>query len=107
MVELPNNVALASVVRRMPMCQLARSAAKHRPPIAMTGRPVGTSPRIDRMPASSRSTAVEPTCGDGQRNGVETDIDCGGACPPCAAGKVCILPADCQSASCVGGTCQP
>lgn len=50
---------------------------------------------------------VAATCDNQLKDPLETDIDCGGACPPCAAGKVCILPADCQSASCVGGTCQP
>jgi hypothetical protein len=29
-----------------------------------------------------------------------TDLDCGGACPPCEAGKRCFADADCQSFAC-------
>jgi hypothetical protein len=37
----------------------------------------------------------------------ESDVDCGGRCPPCASGRRCITDADCQSASCpaAGGFC--
>jgi hypothetical protein len=35
----------------------------------------------------------------------ETDVDCGGSCPPCVLYERCALDADCQSASCgsIGG----
>lgn len=47
-----------------------------------------------------------PTCSDGARNGLETDIDCGGAdCTPCPAGEDCALPKDCASKVCKKGTC--
>src|SRR5262249_38291255 len=29
-----------------------------------------------------------------------TDLDCGGACPPCGVGKRCLADADCQSFAC-------
>ena len=29
------------------------------------------------------STCAVPTCSDGVKNGQETDVDCGGPCPPC------------------------
>jgi hypothetical protein len=48
-----------------------------------------------------------PSCSDGIRNGTETDIDCGGTCPRCANGKVCVNRNDCASAFCKSGTCQP
>ena len=33
---------------------------------------------------------AQPTCDDGQANGSETDIDCGGAdCPPCDLNESC------------------
>jgi len=47
-----------------------------------------------------------PSCTDGVRNGTETDVDCGGSCPPCALGKSCSVAADCATGdNCVGGTC--
>ena len=48
-----------------------------------------------------------PTCTDGQRNGTETDVDCGGICGACSTGKVCAASADCQSGVCNAGICQP
>jgi hypothetical protein len=48
------------------------------------------------------------TCGDGLKDGAETDVDCGGsACgPTCANGKACNNGGDCVSAVCVGGFCR-
>jgi hypothetical protein len=49
-----------------------------------------------------------PTCSDGVQNGTETDVDCGGSCPPCADTKHCTVAADCTSGNCFGygpGTC--
>jgi plastocyanin len=46
-----------------------------------------------------------PTCIDGVENGTESDIDCGGGCPGCMAGKDCLAPEDCQSGICGGGKC--
>lgn len=48
-----------------------------------------------------------PHCNDGVRDGSETDVDCGGDCSPCAAGKHCFVPADCASGVCVNDVCQP
>jgi hypothetical protein len=39
-------------------------------------------------------------CGDGARNGDETDVDCGGQCGPCVEGLACLLPGDCTSHVC-------
>jgi hypothetical protein len=39
-------------------------------------------------------------CGDGIQNGDETDVDCGGSCPPCATGRHCLAPADCATGFC-------
>jgi hypothetical protein len=45
-------------------------------------------------------------CDDLVKNGMETDIDCGGgACLPCAANKMCVQNADCASNSCNFGVC--
>ena len=43
---------------------------------------------------------LEPECDDEVANGRETDLDCGGACEPCANGKQCRANEDCQSGSC-------
>ncbi len=65
----------------------------------------------------SSSCAVEPgftcggqpsscaSCGDGEKNGSETDVDCGGGCPACGPTKTCTLSQDCTSGSCLNGTC--
>jgi hypothetical protein len=48
---------------------------------------------------------VDPTCTDGKIGGSETDVDCGGACPPCDNGKKCGGNGDCKSNYCSGGVC--
>jgi hypothetical protein len=41
------------------------------------------------------------SCNDNQKDGQETDVDCGGpTCPPCGDGKICDNNSDCQSGSC-------
>lgn len=54
--------------------------------------------------------AGEPgTCSDGQQNGGETDVDCGGdsACPRCAIDLRCAQGSDCESGLCLNQVCQP
>jgi hypothetical protein len=52
------------------------------------------------------STAA--TCSDGTKNGLETDVDCGGTCTAkCSDGHTCQGGADCTSARCVADTCIP
>ncbi len=43
---------------------------------------------------------------DGKVDGTETDVDCGGGCGPCAAGKACAKASDCATGACAGGTCR-
>ncbi len=44
---------------------------------------------------------VPPTCDDGELNGHETDIDCGGPdCEPCGNGENCLANTDCESGYC-------
>jgi hypothetical protein len=47
------------------------------------------------------------SCGDGSKDGDETDVDCGGSCTSaanghktCAVGKGCLVPADCTIGFC-------
>lgn len=45
-------------------------------------------------------------CQNGQKDGNETDVDCGGGtCGTCADGKSCLLGIDCTSGACNGGVC--
>jgi hypothetical protein len=46
------------------------------------------------------------TCRDRVKDGDETDVDCGGSCQTCWAGKQCSRAEDCQSNACDGGTCR-
>jgi hypothetical protein len=39
--------------------------------------------------------AAPSSCGDHVKDGNETDIDCGGSCPPCAIGQACLVSGDC------------
>lgn len=46
-----------------------------------------------------------PVCDDGIKNGMESDVDCGGTCTPCVDGKVCSAGDDCMNGICTGGRC--
>lgn len=45
------------------------------------------------------------SCSDGDLNGNETDVDCGGSCPGCGTGDDCNTASDCASGVCTSGTC--
>ncbi|MDN5327832.1 MAG: hypothetical protein PWP03_470 [Candidatus Woesearchaeota archaeon] len=47
-----------------------------------------------------------PTCDDGIKNQDETDVDCGGSCSKCPAGKSCISDSDCITNYCYEGVCR-
>ncbi len=42
------------------------------------------------------STCTVPRCDDGEQNGDETDVDCGGTCQGCALCQVCSSTEDCD-----------
>src|SRR4051812_1776748 len=53
-----------------------------------------------------RGICQEASCGDSVRNGGETGVDCGGACPrKCPDGIGCAAAADCASGICAAGAC--
>ncbi len=54
---------------------------------------------------TSSTSSAGPACDDGDKNGDETDLDCGGSCPPCSAGQSCEDNSDCVTAFCSAGTC--
>jgi hypothetical protein len=45
-------------------------------------------------------------CIDNIKNGDESDVDCGGSCPPCGIGQFCNKNADCASLGCRNGLCE-
>ena len=47
------------------------------------------------------------TCGDGIKNGKESDVDCGGDCAKCETTATCVANADCMSHVCSNGVCAP
>jgi hypothetical protein len=58
------------------------------------------------MTGTGGATPVDP-CSDGERNGTETDVDCGGTCDPCEGGKACKVGSDCRGAGCRNLACIP
>ena len=77
----------------------------------------GTSSGSDTDPGTSsdasssstdETTGPSPTCDDGEHNGTETDVDCGGErCAPCDDGEGCADGSDCTSGVCTDGLCTP
>ncbi len=57
-------------------------------------------------PPESRECDYIPTCNDGVQNGIETDVDCGGNCPPCEQGESCEQNDDCTTNYCVDNVCR-
>lgn len=65
--------------------------------------------KIGNRAIGSKKIAVEfvtTTCGNQVKDAGETDVDCGGTCPPCALGGLCNASSDCQTNYCVQGACQ-
>jgi hypothetical protein len=59
-------------------------------------------------PVCSAPDPDNPHCFDCTKNGLETDVDCGGdSCPPCSEGDACNTGADCDTLVCFSGQCGP
>lgn len=60
---------------------------------------------------ANANVCVPAGCMNGEKDGLETDKDCGGAgatpCPGCANDLVCLVNTDCASGSCQAGFCKP
>ena len=48
-----------------------------------------------------------PTCTDGEKNGAETGVDCGGGCGLCELGKECTGADQCVTGVCNASNCDP
>ncbi len=58
------------------------------------------------FPGTRDKTCRPAECSDGQKNGNETDVDCGGTtCPQCAVQQACKVNGDCQSNVCTANKC--
>ncbi|WP_437661652.1 hypothetical protein [Sorangium sp. So ce1182] len=72
----------------------------HYPPSSAAG---GSSTKADTVNYFECSIpAPAPLCSNGEKDGLETDIDCGGTLckKPCEDGQSCASDSDCQSDSC-------
>jgi hypothetical protein len=59
---------------------------------------------VCELPATG--PVVDTECNDGEQNGNETDVDCGGPiCPRYPDDSPCLVDSDCWSDSCDNGTC--
>jgi len=60
------------------------------------------------MVCDATFTCAPPGCTDMVKNGLETDVDCGGGvCADCPSGKACKLDGDCIGGSCAMSVCAP
>jgi hypothetical protein len=74
-----------------------------------TGGGAGTGGRSGAggMATGSAGAGGAPTCTDGQQNGNETGIDCGGVCPKVCLGAACIpAGSPCARGDCWAGICR-
>lgn len=57
------------------------------------------------------NVCVPAGCTNMEKDGAETDVDCGGGgvspCPGCVNDKICVVNTDCASGSCQAGLCKP
>lgn len=56
------------------------------------------------LPGPSEGGSL-PDCENGENDGTETGVDCGGPCEPCSDDEPCSLDSDCASSSCQDGFC--
>jgi len=90
-------------VTAVALCTLAAAVLAACSVSAVTFTPPDQSPSGD----AGTDASAPPACGDGVRNGDETDVDCGGRCARCDIGRSCAASADCATAVCITGECQP
>jgi hypothetical protein len=67
----------------------------------------GLQVHLTPCPSGRCRGGITDHCDDRQRDGDESDVDCGAACVPCGGGAACARPADCRSGSCTAGRCDP
>src|SRR5688572_4411478 len=78
--------------------------------VALGGTASCTSPSFE-VPSDTASGGTggitrDLLCENGERDGGETDTDCGGVCEPCENGRDCSVDDDCLSETCIDDKCQ-
>lgn len=73
--------------------------------VAEVALDTGTDADADADVSTDAVDADASTCGNKVLDGNETDVDCGGSCPRCTAGKKCKTGNDCTSTNCESGRC--
>lgn len=86
------------VAAGLPACDAAMPPDAAPADLAVVALPDLAAPAVPDL-------AAPPSCTDRLRNGDESDIDCGGACPKCGVGRMCRGPSDCGTAVCRNNVC--
>jgi hypothetical protein len=73
--------------------------------LVLGGADVAEAKRRRKKRKRKKNKKKRASCTDGRKNGSETDVDCGGSCPRCRAGKTCVTRDDCTTALCEGSVC--
>jgi hypothetical protein len=100
-------------IRFVPLCAAAR-AIRFVPLIAATGMvstgcPVAVTDTYTLEPEADAAGqgGASGACWDGQLNGDETDVDCGGPdCNGCPTSRACREASDCVSQACTANACE-
>ena len=77
--------------------------------VALGGSASCTSPSFEISDPGTGGTGGitrDLLCENGERDGGETDMDCGGVCQPCENGRDCAVDDDCLSQACIEEMCQ-
>jgi hypothetical protein len=117
--EAPPAVAPAATAPAAPVESASPAATAEPVPTDMSSEAeLGSPPLAPACVSGSCESAPSVTpasCSDGQRNGTESDVDCGEACSEkCALGQACTTDFDCASSTlcspnarvCVNASCQ-
>lgn len=73
--------------------------------VAACAQQSGTIENSGQNASPEPGKVVEKTCTDGIKNQKESDVDCGGECKKCEAGKNCSSNKDCVTGFCLNGVC--
>jgi len=105
--SLSSAVLVALVGCRPVLYELHDSATGAEPATDSGTDSLSSEPGTGTFPPPQPTSTEGPVelCFDGVVDGDETDIDCGGSCPPCEPGAKCVEPKDCSTGACVGGLC--
>ena len=74
--------------------------------LPQVGPPVGGEDAgLSDADAGVHAHDAGPACGNGTKDTLESDVDCGGPCPGCATNAACGTARDCAQGVCLSGRC--